>query len=426
MALAAPVPTPAPVPTRARLETLAVHEGASPAVELGLSRTVTPTVHRLANPPRVYIDLQDTALSPSVARSLDGAGVVAKVRLGQFDPATVRVVVELAAAIPVDVRPSGTTIRLVFGASAQDIPAVVEAPPRTLAPPPAPKVMAPIAPERARAAAPDPDPAPIDVPRLTAVRVDQPFTRPVIAAEEAAAPVMLQERVARRYAAEDWPGIVALYAGDTETIRRDANSATRAAVVDALRELGLTYSARKLLGPSSLTEAPVLRVARAEVALAGGDAAAAGSLVTGLDEASVDPVLVPKLRRVQVRLALARGDLEGAATRIGKRTTPELRAELAYTAIAAGRVASEQRACGRALVAFRQALDADGGRMARTAAGAGLVQAALVCDDAEATMAGLGVLAESPHPLLRRAAAAIATTQTDGERQAARTERQGG
>ena len=146
-----------------------------------------------------------------------------------------------------------------------------------------------------------------------------------------------------------------------------------------------------------------------------------------LDDASVDPMLVPKLGRVRVRLAMARGDLDAAAARIGNRANPELRAELAHAAIVAGRTASDEGGCSRALAAFRQALDADGGRTARTAAGAGLVRAALACGDPEATMTGLGVLAESPHPLLRRAATVIATTQTDEKRrQAARPTKQGG
>src|SRR5262249_57015647 len=115
---------------------------------------------------------------------------------------------------------------------------------------------------------------PIDVPRLTVVRLDVPLEHapaaaPVVAPVRVSTlPAELQERVARRAAADDFAGVVALYAADPQTFRRDADTATRVAAVDALRAMGLTYSARKLLGPATPGEAPALRVARAELALA--------------------------------------------------------------------------------------------------------------------------------------------------------------
>lgn len=374
-------------------------------LEIGVSHAVPPAVHRLLNPPRVYVDLADTTLAPNVTRALDGAGLVRKVRLGQFDRATVRVVVELAGPTPLAVEPDAKVLRLVFGKG------------ETIEPAPAAKPRAAIpaaAPPRTAAA----DALPPDVPRLTVIRTETSLAAiaPVPSAVKPAtgeAQGALQERIARRSAAEDWPGVVALYGANMQRIRQDVDSTTRAAVVDALRELGLTHSARKLLGPGSGNEAPALKVARAELALASNERDDAAALVTGLDEAAVDPTLAPKLRRLRVRLALARGDFEGAAAGIGDRANPELRSELAHAAIAAGRSADGQRACRRGIVAFRQALDADGGRTARAAAGAGLVRSAIACADREATMTGLGVLAESPHPLLRRAASVIATTQED-------------
>jgi hypothetical protein len=266
-------------------------------------------------------------------------------------------------------------------------------------------------------------PVPPDVPRLTVIRTEKPLEH--AATPSAPASSALQERIARRAAADDWAGVVALYGADTDAIRHHVDAATRASVVDALRELGLVYSARKLLGPAEPGEAPALRVARAEVAVASGDADEAAGLVAGLDDAAVDPVIVPKLRRVRVRLALAQGDLDAAAGAIGSRAIPELRAELAHRAIEVGRDAS-QASCRQAVVAFRRALDADGGRTVRAAAGAGLVRAALACGDRDAATSGLGVLAESPHPLLRRAAAVIATTQTEDQRRTATPVRQGG
>jgi AMIN domain len=418
-----------------RVETLAVRNG---AVEIGLSSPVEPVIRRLESPPRVYVDLAGATLAPSVARALDGGGVVRQVRAGQHDAETARVVVELAESTPVDVETAGTTLRLVTSraapgrtvasrtiatstppaaATSTKPPAAATGKPTPPAPRDAPSVAA-------RPPAPDVVGAmPADVPRLTVVRLDASIDGPRAGSasiRSATLPLELQERIARRAAADDFAGLVALYAAHPDTIRRDADASTRVAVVDALRELGLTYSARKLLGPATSADAPVVRVARAEIALAQRDVAQASGLVAGLDEAAVDPALVPKLRRVRVRLALARGDFDGAASGIGTRIVPELRAELAQHAIVAGRQATREHACGRAVRAFRQALEADGDRTARAAAGAGLVHAALVCRDADATASGLGVLAESPHPLLRRAATAIAG------RQAAATGERGG
>ena len=198
--------------------------------------------------------------------------------------------------------------------------------------------------------------------------------------------------------------------------------ATRAAVVDALRELGLVHSARKLLGAAVPNAAPALRVARAELAIRDGVPDDAVALVAGLDESNGrSDAGGSKLRRVQVRLALARGDLAAAVAGIGNRTNPELRAELAEdAAIRVGRGASDKRSCQRGVVAFKTALDADGGRTANAAAGAGLVRAGLACADADAaTHQGSGVLAESPHPLLRRAATAVRRTQVDEKRRTA-------
>lgn len=414
-------------PSPARLERVALRESGAPGADVTLSRAVEPSVHRLADPPRVYVDLKDTVLAPQVARTLGGRDAVKQVRVGQFDPKTVRIVVELAAGVPVDVAAEGKTMAIVAGerparsraaaAPAPPPPTVKDAAPAVEMPVPASAVPSPPAPAA--------EPHAASAPRHPAGRTDEPLARPAVPAR-VAFPSTLGDAIARRSAGEDWAGVVAIYVGHPYAVRRHADPATRAAVVDALRELGLSYSARKLLGPSQPGEAAALRVARAEMAVAAGDADDAAALVTGLDDAAVDPVLVPKLRRLRVRLALARSDFEGAAAGIAGRAIPELRAELAHAATVAGRTALHQRSCRRAVVAFRHALDADGGRAARAAAAAGLVRASLACGDADATMTGLGVLAESPHPLLRRVAAAIASTQAEAERHAAAATRQGG
>src|SRR5512144_2381846 len=97
---------------RTVLTSLALHGG---AVDLALTKSVTPAVKRLANPPRVYVDLPDATLGPQAARSLAGAGAVKRVRAGQFDATTVRVVVELAEATAVDAQPRPNGLRLVVG-----------------------------------------------------------------------------------------------------------------------------------------------------------------------------------------------------------------------------------------------------------------------------------------------------------------------
>jgi len=406
---------------RTVLTSLALHGG---TVDLALTKSVAPAVKRLANPPRVYVDLTETTLGPQAARSLAGAGAVKRVRAGQFDATTVRVVVELADAVAVDAEPRPNGLRLVVGRA-------------TASAKPAAPAKAAAAAKPTDAKAVDATALPPDVPRILVIRAAKPLAEPEPAPPtpsakpaERALPTSLQDRIGRRAADEDWAGVVALYAADMRAVQNDADSATRAAVADALRELGLVHSARKLLGPAAPSEAPALRVARAELAIAQGtpdetpdDAAA---LVAGLDEAMVDPMLGSKLRRVQVRLALARGDLAAAVAGIGTRTNPELRAELADAAIRVGRSASDQRSCRRGVAAFKTALDADGGRTGNAAAGAGLVRAALACADTEATTHGLGVLAESPHPLLRRAATAIAKTQVDEKQQPAAPVGRGG
>ncbi|MGH7893945.1 MAG: AMIN domain-containing protein, partial [Candidatus Binatia bacterium] len=349
-----------------------------------------------------------TKLGPQLARVSDGSGPVRRVRAGQFDRETTRVVIELADARTFDVHRQGGEIVVTFSkAAVATTPKAPEAPlvARIEAPKPAE------APANAREANPPPQP---EVP--IARREER-----LQSTKSSARPIELEERIARRYATDDWAGIVALYAANMPAIRRDADATTRAAVVDALRALGLTYSAKKLLGPASSNEAPALRVVRAEMTLADGDVQAAVRGVAGLDDAAVDPALVPHLRALEVRLALAQGDVEAAAGAIGNRAAPDLRAEVAEVALRAGRTASERRACSRAVVAYRQALEADGGRTARAAAGAGLVRAALACQNPEATMTGLGVLAESSHPLLRRAAALLAATRVE-EKQHAKAE----
>src|SRR6185369_3522217 len=107
---------------RAVLRSVALRAGTPAAIDLGLTKRVAPAVHRLENPPRVYVDLPETTIAPHVARSIAGTGAVKRVRLGQFDAATARVVVELAEPVTVDTQPSAKGLSLVVGTATAAAP----------------------------------------------------------------------------------------------------------------------------------------------------------------------------------------------------------------------------------------------------------------------------------------------------------------
>jgi N-acetylmuramoyl-L-alanine amidase len=96
-------------------------------------------------PPRVYVDLADTTIAPALARVVQGAGPVLRVRAGQFDRATTRVVLDLAAERPFTVHQSNGTITIELGGPA------TTAKPAEAKPPPAPVAAAPHPEESARA-----------------------------------------------------------------------------------------------------------------------------------------------------------------------------------------------------------------------------------------------------------------------------------
>src|SRR5262249_54156304 len=59
-------------------------------------------------PPRIYVDLPGTAFAPMTARLAAGVGQLLRVRAGQLDPTTVRVVLDLVHAVPFDVQQDET------------------------------------------------------------------------------------------------------------------------------------------------------------------------------------------------------------------------------------------------------------------------------------------------------------------------------
>lgn len=91
-----------------RLVRVEVRATPSIAVRLALSAPVEPLVRTLpasdALPPRIYLDLPATVLGAGVARLAPGAAPLQRVRVGQFDPETARVVLDLDAPRPYTVR----------------------------------------------------------------------------------------------------------------------------------------------------------------------------------------------------------------------------------------------------------------------------------------------------------------------------------
>ena len=127
--LAAAVATAAPV-----LRRIDVLQNGT-VVRLHLSSAVPSAAHTLPpegnTPPRIYIDLPGTAFAPMAARLAAGGGELLRVRAGQLDATTVRVVLDLAHAVPFDFQQDEATITVTLKADAPTdaAPAAEAAPP---------------------------------------------------------------------------------------------------------------------------------------------------------------------------------------------------------------------------------------------------------------------------------------------------------
>src|SRR5438876_894029 len=150
----------------------------APAVRLHLSAPAQATAHRIPAradaPARIYIDLGGAALGAALPHVITGAGPVLRVRAAQFDPTTVRVVIDLERSVPFALRQADETITLDLEMSAQpaagmEPPAPPPAPappaPAIDAPPPAPAPAPPPPPPRPRRPPPPPPPPPRPPPR---------------------------------------------------------------------------------------------------------------------------------------------------------------------------------------------------------------------------------------------------------------------
>lgn len=113
------------------------------AVRLDLSVPVAPIVRTLpgsdAMPERIYLDLPATRLGADTARVVSGAGDLLRVRTGQFDPQTARVVLDLSL-------PHGYVVRREAGSITIELDPVARTPPPPPAPEPVPQPAAPATP----------------------------------------------------------------------------------------------------------------------------------------------------------------------------------------------------------------------------------------------------------------------------------------
>src|SRR5437667_199721 len=110
------------------------------AVHVRLSAPVHPVARVLPAredaPPRIYVDFPGAALD-GTPTTVEGAGNLLRVRTGQFDRTTARVVLDLARLAPFSVREEGTTVTIELAAVAPPPPAAGASPAAEASPPPA-------------------------------------------------------------------------------------------------------------------------------------------------------------------------------------------------------------------------------------------------------------------------------------------------
>ncbi|HYR95535.1 MAG TPA: AMIN domain-containing protein, partial [Candidatus Binatus sp.] len=145
-----PVPVGPPLPVArsahaVRIEAVEVIARPAPAVRVRMSahaelraRTLRPDK---GAPARIYIDVQGSALDPGVKRSIAGPDPIVRVRSGQFDPSTARIIIDLARETAFVVTGTGRTATITFGAGplarapASVVPKAKEAPRKPAAKP---------------------------------------------------------------------------------------------------------------------------------------------------------------------------------------------------------------------------------------------------------------------------------------------------
>ena len=126
----------------ARLDSIVASTAAPAGVVLHFSSPVTPSAFAVPavppQPPRIAIDLPNTVLGPGIKPPAGSQATVRRIRFGQRDPSTVRVVLDLDHTTPFRIDAQGTTIRITIvepSAEAVAAPTVPKATPQN---PPAP------------------------------------------------------------------------------------------------------------------------------------------------------------------------------------------------------------------------------------------------------------------------------------------------
>jgi N-acetylmuramoyl-L-alanine amidase len=129
------------------LEGVEVLQGPAPAVRLRLSAPAPLHAETLAPaggaPHRIYVDLAGTRLGPQARGVIAGAGPLLRVRIGQFDASTTRVVLDLGRRLPFAIRDEGHTVTVAL----EPPPPAAPAPPPAAAIPPAAAAAPPVEPQ---------------------------------------------------------------------------------------------------------------------------------------------------------------------------------------------------------------------------------------------------------------------------------------
>ena len=110
------------------LEQVEPVSGPMPGVRLTLSAAVTPVAHPLREPDRITLDLPGTVLGPKVRQPVAGSAPVARVRMGQLDGGTARVVLDLTERAPFTMQTQDRVVTLVLNTAAAPPPAAAIAP----------------------------------------------------------------------------------------------------------------------------------------------------------------------------------------------------------------------------------------------------------------------------------------------------------
>jgi tetratricopeptide (TPR) repeat protein len=236
-----------------------------------------------------------------------------------------------------------------------------------------------------------------------ASRLDPPSERQA----DAERTIVLRTWVAKLAAAEDWAGIATVYAAYTTNIHRLATADDRLVIAGAFERLGVPAMAATVMQVRVTSADPPARIAYAEVALRADDVPGARGATAKLEPRALDPALAARLGQVRARIALADGDLAGAATGLAAYPDPALADEVGRAEIVAGDTATASGAWDEAIATYRRALVGPGSPPVRTAAAAALARVALARGDGALAAVALDEVGAGGSPLARRVAAAL-------------------